>query len=486
MPFKVALMAGEFVLPKEGNVTRFIKKAIDQSITGEEAYRLLVTPEGINLTAGTECGLFRGGQTIKQLVQTSGGTIPCLEIEDQPRFRYRGFHIDSSRHMQTVDNLKRMIDAAALFKFNAFHWHLCDDQGFRFMSERYPLLNEIGSYRDGDNFGSLKSAGRYGGFYTKDEMREIVAYCKEQFIDMIPEIEIPGHASALLASYPDLSCDGKGTDIKKKAGIFKDILCAGKEETYTFLTNLLDEVMELFPSKYIHLGGDEAPKKNWKNCPHCQSKMKENALGNEDELQAYLINRIHSYIKSHGKTSITWNESLASGKLDREIAVQMWMDKQKRCVDFANAGGKIIISDFFSYYVDYPYGMTSLKKTYRYEPLPEGLHSGREDSVLGVEAALWTEYITNFDQMAWQCYPRMAAIAESGWSPPDKKDLADFMRRMYKITHILKEMGVVPAPPKEWNPGPLKKLATLVAFFKVIYDPEMLRFVFQNLNKKID
>ncbi|MCL2512325.1 MAG: beta-N-acetylhexosaminidase [Oscillospiraceae bacterium] len=483
VPLKTAMKVGEFILPESASLVKFVKKKIDKSVEGDEAYRLEVTPEGIKIAASCERGLFMGWQTAKQLAMTANGTttspggvsLPCLETEDRPRFAYRGFMIDSSRHMQAVDELKTMIRAAAFFKFNVFHWHICDDQGFRFESGKYPLLNTVGSWRDGSHFGKIKSAERYGGFYTKDEMREIVDFCGRHYIDVIPEIEMPGHVSAVLASYPEFLCangnnaaDNNITsdkiDVKILPGIFSDILCAGKEGVYEFVCGLLDEVMEVFPSKYIHLGGDEAPKKNWRACPNCQSRIKENSLADEEELQAYFINRVSGYLKSRGKTALTWNESLKSGKLDTEVITQMWMDKEDLCANRANGGGNIIISDFFAYYADYPYAMTPLNKTYRHEPIPKKVKKENHGNILGVETPIWTEYVDNFDKMAYQCYPRFAAAAESAWSEPKNKNADDFIKRMKKITPILKKTGVNPALAGEWNPLPHQRASGMIKF----------------------
>ncbi|MDR1629129.1 MAG: beta-N-acetylhexosaminidase [Oscillospiraceae bacterium] len=475
VPLRTVIKTGSFTLP-EGSIMPYVTKKIDKNILGEETYILEVTGQGVTVGASTDCGLFRGWQTIKQLVNTAeGGELPCMKIEDRPRFAFRGFMIDSARHMQTLDELKTMIDAAALFKFNVFHWHLSDDQGFRMEIEKYPRLMEVGSVRASSDFGNRHVNEPYGGYYTKEDMREVVRYCAQRYIDVIPEMDMPGHTTAMLASYPALSCSGEELPLRTTGGIFPEILCAGKDETFAFIEGVLDEVMEVFPSRYIHIGGDEAPKTNWRKCPACQARMVEEGLRDEEELQGYFANRVQDYLRAHGRTAVCWNESLKSGMLENDMIAQMWMDKEGLSADWANSGGKVIVSDFFHYYTDYPYAMTSLSKTYSYEPVVKGIEPAAEENVLGVSACIWTEYVETLEKMAYMTFPRFAAVAETGWSYAALKDRPDFLQRMRALVPLLKKMGVTPAPVAEWNPHPAKKAKNMVAFFTENINGDMVR-----------
>ena len=310
----------------------------------EEGYEITIGEDGVFVAYSTGKGLFYAKNTLSQL-EGENGKLPFLRIVDAPRFSYRAFMIDSSRHMQTVGEIKKFIEAAAFFKFNVFHWHLTDDQGWRIESEKYPELNRVGSYRNGHGFSSRNKAV-YGGYYTKDEIRDVVEFCRERHIDVIPEIDMPGHMVAAIASYPELSCSGKATEVAKQAGIHKNILCAGKEEVFKFCFDIIDEVSELFPYKYFHIGGDEAPKVRWDNCPHCLERIREEGLKDSEELQGYFVNRIIAHLRKLGKKPVVWNESLKSGMLEKDAVVCDWMDRDHLCEPWANDGGKIIIEDF--------------------------------------------------------------------------------------------------------------------------------------------
>lgn len=448
---------------------------------GEEGYCLKVEPSSITLTANTEQGLFYARKTLEQLM--SADTIPCVTVEDKPRFSYRGFMLDSARHMQTVDDIKKIIDVAALLKFNVFHWHLCDDQGYRIESEKFPELNVKGSWREGDDFGNRHVKEPYGGFYTKDEIRDIVAYCAERFIEVIPEIDLPGHTTALISTYPHLSCRNEQIKVKTKQGIFEDILCAGKDETLKFVYELLGEIIELFPSEKFHIGGDEAPKIRWKECPECQAKIRELGLENEEELQGWFTSKIIEFLAEKGKKAIVWNESLAGGNLPEGTAVQMWMDPKKNCITWANRGNAIINSDFYHYYCDYPYYMTPLKKTYSFLPVPKGVAPIMERFVLGVECPMWTEYVYNFEWLCHMAFPRFAAVAERGWTKERLCDCGDFENRFKNIIPLLKEKGVCPAPESEWNYNPAKRLKGTLEFFADKIDLDLVANSVKNLKK---
>jgi len=463
-PNQCQLKDGFYEIPEAGWES-LVKKEIDPSLGNQEAYRLFIKPEGIRLCAATEQGLFYGEKTLQQLGHAHGNKLPCYCICDEPAYPYRGFMIDCARHFFSVADLKTMIEAASRFKYNVFHWHLTEDQGWRVEVESYHKLVTVGSTRPCSHFGKILEPEPHSGYYTKDEIRDIVAYCKERFIDVVPEFEIPGHASAILASYPEFSCTGEPVEIKLGAGIFKDILCAGKEEVYTFIERILDEFVELFPYERIHLGGDEAPKAHWNACPDCQRKIEEEGLANANALQTYMTNRVAAYLKTKGKIVTVWNDSIKGGNLSTEITVQQWVGEPEDSVAHANAGGKIIMSEFFYYYLDYPYGQTPLRKTYERDPMPPGLEDEARANVLGVEAEIWTEYISDLDRMAYMAWPRMAAIAEAGWTKQELKHSAGFERRMTQLTGLLTELGLKIAPEEMWNIKGLKKVIDFRKFW---------------------
>lgn len=440
---------------------------------GEEGYAIRIDDQGVTVTASTACGFFRAEQTIKQLRENA--ELPCLLITDRPACAFRCFHIDSARHMQSVDELKKLIDAAALFKFNRMHWHLSDDQGFRIESERFPLLNTVGSYRDSSDFGGEHFNVRYGGYYTKAEIRDVVAYCAERFIEVIPELDVPGHTTAIIASYPALSCRRLAIPLETKQGIFNNLLCAGSEETFSFLFELLDEIAELFPSEYIHLGGDEAPKTYWEQCPKCRAKKAELGLENFEQLQGWFTNRLIAHLAEKGKKAIVWNESLNGDNLDESATVQMWLDRRGKSAVWANRGGSVIASPFGAYYCDYPYSMTPVKKTYDFEPAFKGVAPIMKKHVIGVTVTLWTEYIRDFDRLCYLAFPRFAAVAERGWIKAEQADYESFRRRFAAVTPLLNRMGIKPAPVSDWDPTNRRRLIDTVRFFKDKIDSQTIR-----------
>ena len=433
-----------------------IMMIIDTTITvGKEGYTLEVTNRNIILKAPAAEGLFYGVQTIRQLlppqVEVEGGlagemppVVPACVITDEPRFRYRGMHLDVCRHFFTVDEVKRYLDILALHKMNTFHWHLTDDQGWRIEIKKYPKLTTVGSQRSETLVGH---GGRppftydgqpYGGFFTQDDAREVVRYASERFITVIPEIEMPGHATAAVASYPALSCTGKQVEVATRWGVFDDVFCAGKDTVFAFLEDVLDEVMDLFPSEYIHVGGDECPKTRWQNCPLCQKRIREEGLKDEHELQSWFITRMEKYINSHGKKLIGWDEILEGG-LAPEATVMSW-----RGVTGGIAAAKmdhdVIMTPYTYVYLDYYQcepqgeplaigGYLPLEKVYSYEPLPEELDAEEQKHILGLQGNVWTEYIPTAEHLEYMAFPRAFAIAETGWTPEMKKDFEEFLAR---------------------------------------------------------
>ena len=429
-----------------------VVKVVDKTLKKEE-YELSVCDGTVTVRAAGDEGFFYAEKTLDQLRYQYGDTLPELLIEDNPKYEYRSFMIDCCRHFFSVDEIKKMIDLCAAFKFNKFHWHLSEDQGWRIQIDKYPQLTEIGSVRHGTSLGKEVNDADYGGYYTKDEIRDVVAYAKSLCIDTIPEIDLPGHTSALLASIPEMVCGNKKVEIKKTAGVFQDIICAGKEKNYEIIFDILDEVCELFPYEYFHIGGDEAPKKQWKECPECQAKIKAEGLANEEELQGYFVNRISEYLRSKGKKVVSWNESVNGGNLNDQATIQFWLDREKRYEKYPHLD--VIVSDFFAYYMDYPYEMTPLKKTYCYD-------EKIAKKVIGVETPVWTEYIPDFKRMLYLCFPRYIAVAQTAWceNKPSyerfESDLCNLMG-MFDTTYW--------APKADWNRNQLAQKIGTAKFF---------------------
>ena len=449
-----------------------IEKQTDKNLRTDGSYNMVLCEDKTVITAADEKGFFYAQQTLRQLKAVYGDKIPCLTVKDAPAYAYRGVMLDSVRHMQSVDEIKKFIDAAALFKFNVFHWHLSDDQGFRFESEVFPELTEISSVRPSSDFGKVHDNTPYGGYYTKAQMKEIIDFCHARFMTVIPEFDLPGHMSAVLHAKPGLSCKGQPVAIKTEGGIFPDILCAGKEEVFDFLFQLFDEVCEIFPDEFIHIGGDEAPKKYWKACPDCQKRKTELGFTDEEQLQGYMTCRIADYLAKKGRKVICWNETLASDLLPDGLIIQNWMDRKKKCPDFANKGGKLIYSDYYHYYTDYPYDMTPVSKTYNADPVIKG--QTKSDSTIGVETPIWTEHVRDFTRLCYMTWPRFAAVSETGWTKKENKNYKDFKKRITALLPLLEENGIKAADPSEWDPNPVSRLCGTVSFFAGTVSKEMI------------
>lgn len=433
-------------------------------VAGKEgAYSLSVSPKAINIQGQTASGTFYGMQTLIQLLPTTRSSkfsIPALTVNDEPRFGYRGMHLDVGRHFLPVSFVKKYIDYLALHKFNTFHWHLTEDQGWRIEIKKYPKLTSVGAWRNGTIIGRYPGKGndgkRHGGFYTQAEIKEVVKYATARFIEIIPEIEMPGHSSAAIAAYPELSCfpeeptkkyfpkqctwsgDTTGKQVQQTWGVFSDVFCAGKENTFQFLQDVIDEVAPLFPSKYIHVGGDECPKENWKRCPLCQQRMKDNNLKNEHELQSYFIQRMEKYLNEKGKTLIGWDEILEGGLAPNAI-VMSWRGEEGG-TQAAREKHKVIMAPNQFVYLNYSQtrnedsvtigGYLPLEKVYNYEPVPKDMTADDSKYVLGANGELWTEYIGNEGIAQYMLFPRLSALSEVLWSPKDKRDYKDFEKRL--------------------------------------------------------
>ncbi|TBW30258.1 beta-N-acetylhexosaminidase [Gramella sp. KN1008] len=456
-----------------------ISFALNSSL-GEEAYELKVTPEEINIEGGSAKGIFYAVQSLRQLMLVEDGDliVPAVEISDTPRFAYRGTHLDVARHFFEVDEVKSYLDILALHKINTFHWHLTEDQGWRIEIKQYPKLTEIGAYRNGTIVGHKPGTSndneRTGGFYTQEQVKDIVAYAGERHITVIPEIELPGHSSAAIAAYPYLSCfpeektevpndmmsetskeqqaEGRNKIVQETWGIFDDVYCAGKDSTFTFLQNVLDEVIPLFPSEYVHIGGDECPKANWERCPECQQRMAQEGLKDEHELQSYFIQRMEKYINSKGKKIIGWDEILEGG-LAPNATVMSWRGEEGG-IEAAKQGHDVIMTPTDYCYFDYYQaqdkeeeplaigGYLPVEKVYSYEPLPEELTSEQHEYILGTQANLWTEYIPDMEKLEYMLLPRLAALAEVGWTKNTEKDWEGFKNRLSALRATYDELGL--------------------------------------------
>ncbi len=445
--------------------SRLIIELVRSNGRPEEGYAMTVDGT-VKIFASSASGFFYGVQTLKQLIFDywikHGSAIPALEIEDAPLYGYRGYMLDVSRHFFSVETVLRLLDVLALHKINKFHFHITDDQGWRLQIRAYPMLTQAGAFRKH----TTGDATPHGGFYTQDDIKKIVEYAASKHIEVIPEIDLPGHFTAAIASYPELSCEGKPIEVATSFGIKTDIACAGKEETYTFFEKVIDELAELFSSGYIHIGGDEAPKTKWNACAHCGEQMKKQSLDNVEKLQGYMVNRIAAYAESKGKKVIVWNESLNSGMLKDSVICQYWSDGKQplRVLKGMREGRKTVISKFTPYYLDYPYGMHSLKAVYSFAPELNAAQES-EQSIIGLESPLWTEYVVDEAAIHYQTFPRLTALSEIAWSPKTHRDYEDFEERLKEFYPIYGVFGITPAPIERVNPNRLKGILQVASFF---------------------
>ena len=411
---------------------------------GSEAYVLDVGPDAVKLAASAPAGAFYATQTLRQLLpseiercdataEIDQWVLPAVRIHDAPRFGWRGMLLDCCRHFMTVGFVKRYIDLLAFHKFNRFHWHLTEDQGWRVEVDEYPRLTEIGAWR------TQPDGTKYGGYYTKTEIRQVVEYAHERHVTVVPEIEMPGHALAALASYPEFSCKGGPFEVASDWGIFEDVYCVGKDATFTMLEDVLTEVMELFPSEYIHIGGDECPKRRWKSCERCQQRIEDEGLKDEYELQSYFLKRIASFLHDNGRKLIGWDEILEGG-LAPSATVQSWSSVNS-AFKAVRLGHDTILSPTSHCYFDFDLGTTDLKQVYSFDPIPAGLDEDQRGHVLGGECNMWTERAPQ-ETVDQKVFPRLVAMAECLWSQLDNKDFSDFRYRLKHHYQHLQELGV--------------------------------------------
>jgi hexosaminidase len=451
--------------PARAGSANTITLRLTDGVEDPEAYALSAAPAGVTISAATPRGVFYGVQTLRQLL--TEGAVPAVEIEDAPRFAYRGMHLDVARHMFPVEFIKKYIDLLAMYKLNTFHWHLTEDQGWRIQIRRYPKLTEVGAFRRETRVGHARrdperyDGTPYGGFYTQDQIREIVRYAQDRHVTIIPEIEMPGHATAALAAYPELACTEGPFEVETTWGIHEDIFCP-KEETFRFLEGVLAEVMELFPGEYIHIGGDEAPKQRWQESPIAQAVMEREGLEDEHELQSYFIKRIERFLNANGRKLIGWDE-IVEGGLSPTATVMYWRDRKDAGVgvqledDPANLavrqGNDVIMTPnqtlYFDHYQADPAGeplaiggLTTLRDVYAYEPIPADFSAQEAAHVLGAQANVWTEYMKTPEHVEYMVFPRLLALSEVVWSPREARDWDSFVRRLPERLRMLEARGI--------------------------------------------
>lgn len=438
---------------------------IDKTIANAEGYKLDADAKQIRIAGASAAGVFYGIQTLRKSLPLVNGkaskvSIPAVHITDAPRFAYRGTHLDVSRHFVTADSVRQFIDMLALHNINRFHWHLTDDQGWRIEIKKYPLLTQIGSKRAQTVIGhnSGKYDGKpYSGFYTQKQIRDIVKYAADRYITIVPEIDLPGHMQAALAAYPDMGCTGGPYEVWQKWGVSDNVLCAGNDKTLTFIDNVLKEITKLFPSKYIHVGGDECPKTQWQKCPKCQARIKalnleaKDGHSAEERLQSYIITHASNYLKSLGRNTIGWDEILEGG-LAEGATVMSWRGESGG-IAAAKQHHDVVMTPNSYLYFDYYQsldkaneplaigGYLPLETVYSYEPMPKELTADEARHIIGVQANIWTEYMPTFKQMQYMALPRLAALSEVQWSQPALKDYTSFTNRLTEFTHLYDRLG---------------------------------------------
>lgn len=435
-----------------GKAKKGIRLVLDKKVSGEEAYTIMVDKKCVTIAGSTPKGVFYGVQTLRKSLPVGAATVvrlPSVKISDSPRFVHRGMMLDCSRHFFPLEFVKRYIDLIAMHNMNVFHWHLSDDQGWRIEIKKYPELTIKGSRRSGTVIGyntALDDSIPYGGYYTQEQAREIVEYARQRYVTVIPEIDMPGHMLAALATYPELGCTGGPYEVGHRWGIYKDVLCVGNEKIYDFCEGVLDEIMQIFPSKLIHIGGDETPTEVWEKCPKCIKRAEDNNM-TVKQVQSYFTSRIEKYVNSRGRRIIGWDEILG-GDISQSAVIQSWRDTKHGRVA-AEAGHDVIMSPTSHCYFDYSQadeknskyeptlcgGYIPVEKVYAFEPCDENLSESSRPHLLGVQANIWAEYLLYPNQVEYQALPRMAALAEVQWTS-GKKDYQAFLKRLNRLVNF--------------------------------------------------
>jgi hexosaminidase len=486
-PLKTTLLEGETtfsadtkivspidVIVKELNFVDYEKavenSAVFQIADTEYDYELIVDGN-IKVLSKTNEGLFHGAMTLKQLVFDGYfegvATLKNCHIQDKPRFEYRSFMLDIVRHFFDKRAIIKLIDILSLVKINNLHLHLSDNQGYRLESNVFPELNEKANVRKSTRGDGIP----VGGYLTKADVKEIVDYAGERFVNVVPEIDLPGHTLFMLVAKPETGCTGEQFQLAERYGIDNRILCAGNEDNYDVIAKLIAEIAEMFPSKYFHIGGDEVPKTQWQKCEKCNALMLKEGFDNYEQLQGYFTNRVINILKQHDKTAIVWNEALYSNMLDDSAVCQYWADgKGANAVRNALKNGrKMFVSKNFPYYLDYPHGINNLKRVYKFEPLSCFDGQG-EENILGVESPLWTEWVADEEKLHHQAFPRAIAVAETGWTEKENKNYKDFVERLYNVLGILEAYEIGYEHPTKANPNIFKALGQGLKFLFAMLD----------------
>lgn len=459
--------------PWQGQSDGIVLKLDPEDFEQSEAYEINITSKQVLVTGADAAGVFYAVQTLRKSLPVSpidscqhtdqrrndmgvsNCQLPCGTIRDYPNFAYRGMHLDPCRHFMDLDSVKIYLDMMALHNMNQFHFHLSEDQGWRIEIKKYPELTEIGAYRDGTvigHNGNLYDSIRHGGFYTQDELRDLIQYAAERHINIIPEIDLPGHMQAALATYPQLGCTGGPYEVWKRWGVSEEVLCAGNEETMQFVEDVLNEVMDVFPSPYIHIGGDECPKVRWEKCPKCQAKIKELGLKSdgkfkaEDYLQSYVMNRMAKVVEARGRRVIGWDEIL-EGNVSETAIIMSWRGTEGG-IEAAQKGHDVIMAPSSYLYFDYYQsedianepscigGYLPVERVFEFQPLPKELSAEQQKHIVGVQANIWTEYISHFWHVQYMALPRMDALAEIQWNNPQDRDFKAFVERCRHMAQL--------------------------------------------------
>ena len=441
-----ARLDGHVEIAENGFIT--LKKAG----IAKEGYKLTVAKDGITVEAADESGAVWALTTVTELT-AEGEALPIVTIEDAPHYGHRGLSLDCSRHFFTADEVKKVIDQMTRVKLNVLHWHLVDDQGWRIECKTLPLLHET-----------------TGTYYTQEEIRSVIEYARVRGMEIIPEIDMPGHTRSMIAAYPHLSCFGEKTELCQFGGIFEKILCPGKDETFEFIEKLLTEVCALFPDDRFHIGGDEAPKTEWKKCPHCKARMEALGLTDYEDLQGYFTKRVVAILKKHGKRAVCWNDVLESKDVDTGNIIQYWTAQHEAPVPaFIERGGKVIFSNMSALYFDYPHGINSLNKVYHYQPVVMGKSYADSPNMLGYEAALWSEQVETPEHLEELLFPRLYAVSEIAWN--EAGDYADFEHRAEKKIEIAAKQGVNCMTKDGWNPEGEARVQSAATFIAHMMNP---------------
>lgn len=423
-----------------------------------EGYRIKLKHGDVEVRFADDHGKRYAQVTLEELRKHS--VVNCGVIEDYPTYHHRGVHLDVARYFLRVEEIQGFIDIIGKLKFNVLHLHLSDEQGWRIEIPKYPLLTSIGSVRSHSDFGRSYEEGPYGGFYTREDLVSLVAYAQERAIDILPEIEMPGHCSPILAAYPDLSCHGEDVSVKTRGGVYEEVLCAGNEDVYHFLEDVVEECAHIFPYPYLHIGADEAMKKHWRTCPKCQKRMREEGLSTVAMLQDYFVNRMAAYCATLGKKAIIYSDGLRVHHACKDMDIQYWVGDIEQTKEMLKKGSKVIVSTHGKYYFDLGYGQTSLRSVYEYNP--EEMFHPYESCVKGVEGMLWAEFTPTLNSRMIQAFPRLLALSETAWNGQDKEPYEEFVKRCRSFLH---EHNIQAAPEKLWDMRKMKRIWDILRYY---------------------